>query len=88
MEQIQIDSNIIMQGYVIGYVNYNETSLCDYTLVEKETGRHLDPINFNDYRFKAFRVQGENVIFKYRLLRRANRCVDIQPIELMDIKFN
>ena len=79
-------TDLIKQGYELGTVHYNENSFCDYTIILQETGFHLDPVNFNDDRFNAFREQGKNVIFKYLPLRRTNRCNNIQPVELSDIK--
>lgn len=86
-EGVKNKADFINEGYEFGTVHYNENSLCEFTIMLKATGFHLDPVNFNDDGFNTFRVQGKNVILKYRLLRRANRCDTIQPVELTDIRF-
>lgn len=82
----QIESNLIKEGYVIATVVHNKNSLCEYTIVDKKTELKFDPINIDNEQFNAFKVDGKDIIIKYRLLRRANRCEYMQPIEIEDIQ--
>ena len=43
-------------------------------------------INILEESYKAMRNDGEKVYYKYRPLRRMNRCTEANPIELIDIK--
>ncbi len=82
----QIEVNLIKKGYVFATVMHNKNSLCEYVIVDKKTGLKFDPINIDNEQFKTFKVDGKDIYFKYRPLRRANRCEDLQPIEIEDIQ--
>ena len=82
----QIELNFINEGYSKGTVVHYKSGLCTYIITEEKTGLKFDPINFDNEQFKSFKVGEKVIYFKYRPLRRANRCNDIQPIELEDVK--
>jgi len=82
----QIEFNLIKEGYTLGIIVYNKDIECSYVIIDNKSGFKYDPININDARFETFKVDKKEVYFKFRLLRRMNRCENIQPIELVDIK--
>lgn len=83
-DQKQIESNLIKEGYTKGKVVHYKSGLCTYIIIDEKTGLKFDPININNEQFKAFKVDKKGIYFKYRPLRRANRCSNVQPIELED----
>ena len=82
----QIEQNLINQGYIIGTVMHVKNSLCEYIIIDKNTGSKFDPINIDNEHFKTFKINEKVIYYKYRPLRRVNRCKDIQPIEIEDIR--
>lgn len=54
---------------------------CPYTIRIKELSYLLDPINLSD----EFKVDGLRVRFDYRPLRRANRCKEANPVEVVSM---
>ncbi len=85
-DSTQIEIDLIKQGFIPAIVKHDKNSECEYILVNINSGVKFDPINFKDEKFKTFQVNGKEVYVKYRLLRRANRCKDVQPIEVEDIR--
>ncbi len=84
----QIESKLIKEGYFKGRVVHYKSGLCTYIIIDEKTDLKFDPINFDNEQFETFKVEGKAIYYKYRLLRRANRCSDVQPIELENVQSN
>ncbi|MBT8254781.1 MAG: hypothetical protein HKN00_02045 [Flavobacteriaceae bacterium] len=80
------DNKLIEAGYSVGTLEYLDRSPCPYVIKIEGSQDKLDPVNIGDAKFGSFRKNGEKVYFKYRSLRRMNRCQEARPIELTDIK--
>jgi len=77
-----IASEMKEKGYNSGIIIYStKEGDCEYT-IQVDTGATFDPINLAD-KFKNHR---EKVWFKYRGLRRANRCPNANPVEIEDMQ--
>ena len=80
-----IDKRLIQEGYRLGTIEYNPASKCPYILKDAESGITYDPINFPEEKFKAFHNKNSKVYFKYRGLRRPNRCHDMLPVHIIGV---
>jgi hypothetical protein len=86
-EQIKaMDKEMIGEGFQLGVVKHLKESECSYIIIDQATKAQFDPINILEESYKAMRNDGEKVYYKYRPLRRMNRCTEANPIELIDIK--
>jgi hypothetical protein len=86
-EQIKaMDKEMIGEGFQLGVVKHLKESECSYIIIDQVTKAQFDPINITEESYKAMRNDGEKVYYKYRPLRRMNRCTEANPIELVDIK--
>lgn len=81
-----IEDKLIEEGYDIGLVKYVENSDCPFIIYSENTEVQFDPINFDSPEFTTFKSNDLKVYFKYRPLRRMNRCNEASPIELVSIK--
>ncbi len=81
-----IEDKLIEEGYDIGIVKYVENSDCPYVIYNENSKVQFDPINFDSTEFASFKSNDLKVYFKYRPLRRMNRCNEASPIELVSIK--
>ena len=81
-----MDKRLIQEGYRLGTIEYNPESNCPYKLTDEENSITYDPINFSDEKFKAFYNKNSKVYFKYRGLRRPNRCLNMLPIHIIEIQ--
>lgn len=72
------------EGYLEGIIIANEdkNSTCAFYIKEMKTNQLLDPINLD----KDFKVANKKVWFTYSSLRMQNRCGNIRPISIDDIK--
>lgn len=72
------------EGYLEGVIiaNKDKNSTCDFYIKEIKTDKLLDPINLD----KDFKVADKKVWFTYGPLRMRNRCGNIQPVSIDDIK--
>ena len=84
-ETMAQDKNIT-DGYSKGTIVQMRNSSCPFIIVKEDDQVKLDPINFDTEKFMAFRKAGDTVYFKFRMLRRMNRCPEAHPIELTAIK--
>lgn len=82
----QMKQDLSNEGFSSGVVKYLKGSKCPYIIVDDKTGAQFDPINMDDETFANYKKDQEKVYYKYRPLRRMNRCNEAQPIELEDIK--
>ncbi len=85
-ESIIMNEKLINDGYSVGAIKYTDNGDCSYTIIDDKTKSKLDPINMSDKKFEAFKSKSTKVYFKYRSLRRANRCSDARPIEIVDMQ--
>ena len=81
-----MDSEMIGEGFQLGVVKHLKESECSYIIIDQATKAQFDPINITEELYKAIRNDGEKVYYKYRPLRRMNRCPEANPVELIDIK--
>ena len=81
-----LDSTMINEGFHIGIISYQKESDCAYVIIDQTSNAKLDPINISEDTYKLLRNNGEKIYYKYRPLRRMNRCPEANPIELIDIK--
>ncbi len=81
-----IDETYVSKGYSIGVIKYFAGSKCNWIIIDEIANTKFDPINIGEDNFKRFMIDDNGVYFKYRPLRRKNRCNDVQPIELVDIQ--
>jgi PBP1b-binding outer membrane lipoprotein LpoB len=79
-------NKMINDGFHLGEIKHLKESECSYIIIDQETEAKFDPINITDALYKAIRNDGEKVYYKYRPLRRMNRCTEANPIEIIDIK--
>lgn len=86
MTSEQMHTMMLNKGYSIGTIKYLDQSKCPYVIFDETTKVLLDPINFEAPKFDEFKRNDEKVYFKYRPLRRMNRCNDASPVELEDLK--
>ena len=72
------------EGYLEGIIIANEdkNSSCLFYIKELKTNMLLDPINLD----KDFKVNNEKVWFTYSSLRMQNRCGNVRPVSIDDIK--
>lgn len=80
------DSKLVADGYILASVKYQEDSKCSYILVDEKKNLMYDPINFDAEKFASFKSNDAKVYVKFRGLRMPNRCPNIQPVELTEIK--
>lgn len=81
-----MDNEMIDEGFQLGVVKHLKESECNYIIIDQTTKAQFDPINITEESYKAIRNDGEKIYYKYRPLRRMNRCTEANPIELIDIK--
>jgi hypothetical protein len=81
-----MDNQMTGEGFQLGVIRYLKESECSYIIIDQTTEAQFDPINIGEDSYKAIRNDGEKVYYKYRPLRRMNRCPEANPIELIDIK--
>lgn len=74
------------EGFKIGVVNFNEDGRCVYTITDQSTNVIYDPVNFMEIAADNLRFDAVTVYFKFRPLRMMNRCENLQPIEITEIK--
>ena len=77
---------LINDGYLIGTVIYLEKSKCGYIIIDEKTKTKYDPINIDEDKFNEFKTNKNTIYYKYRLLRMMNRCNNVNPIQLVDVK--
>ena len=80
------DKQMKHDGFDIGHVKYQPESNCDYIIINKDTRVKLDPINIGDKSFISLKNDIQSIYYKYRPLRRMNRCPEATPILLVTIK--
>lgn len=80
------DKQMKHDGFDIGHVKYQPESNCDYIIINKDTHVKLDPINIGDKSFIFLKNDITSVYYKYRPLRRMNRCPEAIPILLVTVK--
>ncbi len=80
------DKQMKHDGFDIGHVKYQPESNCDYIIINKDTHVKLDPINIGDKSFIFLKNDIKSVYYKYRPLRRMNRCPEAIPILLVTVK--
>ncbi len=84
-----IPLNVNSEGndtFKLGRITYLENSDCAYIIVDEKTTSKFDPINFKSAKYLPYKKNNLLIYYKYRPLRMANRCYNIQPIELVAIK--
>ena len=80
------DKQMKHDGFDIGHVKYQPESNCDYIIINKDTRVKLDPINIGDKSFISLKNDIQSIYYKYRPLRRMNRCPEAIPILLVTVK--
>ena len=80
------DKQMKHDGFDIGHVKYQPESNCDYIIINKDTHVKLDPINIGDKSFIFLKNDIKSIYYKYRPLRRMNRCPEAIPILLVTVK--
>lgn len=80
------DKQMKHDGFDIGHVKYQPESNCDYIIINKDTHVKLDPINIGDKSFIFLKNDIQSIYYKYRPLRRMNRCPEAIPILLVTVK--
>lgn len=80
------DETYVSKGFSMGTIKYIANSKCNWIIIEEKTKVKLDPINIGDTNFKTFLINDSDIYFKYRPLRRMNRCNDALPVEVVDIQ--
>lgn len=78
--------DMIKDGFVVGTIKSNKGSSCPYIIIDEKRDLKYDPINLDDEKFKAFRVEEQKIYFKFTPLRRMNRCSEATPIQLIEIE--
>lgn len=81
-----MDNEMISEGFHLGKIKHLKESECTYIIIDGATNAKFDPINISEETYKYLRNDGEKVYYKYRPLRRMNRCPEANPIELIEIK--
>jgi hypothetical protein len=81
-----MDAQMLNDGFHIGKIKELKNSKCDYIIIDETTHVQLDPINFSEDDYKAYKKDAQKIYFKYRPLRMMNRCTDANPIQLTSIK--
>ncbi|MCO4821018.1 MAG: hypothetical protein KC469_03045 [Flavobacteriaceae bacterium] len=76
----------IKAGYKLGLVEFNEEGKCVYTITDQSTNEVYDPVNFMEIAEDDLKNDIVKVYYKFRPLRMMNRCDDLQPIEITEIK--
>lgn len=82
----EMETTLLNQGYAQGTISYMKDSECTYIITDDKTGAKYDPVNMDLEKYSAFKKEGMQVYYKYRPLRRMNRCMEAHPIELEDMK--
>lgn len=73
-------------GYTRVRITGTKSSDCPFVLAIENSEEKLDPVNLDEEKFSSYRKDGELIWIKYRRLRRANRCPDANPIEIIEVK--
>jgi len=81
-----MDTQMINDGFKLGEIKHLKNSECTYIIIDENSKAKFDPINISEETYKSIRNDGEKVYYKYRPLRRMNRCPEANPISLIDIK--
>ena len=81
-----IDTQMLNDGFHLGEIKHLKNSECEYIIIDQTTKAKFDPINIFDDTYKSIRIDSVKVYYKYRPLRRMNRCTEANPISLIDIK--
>ncbi|MFT7627272.1 MAG: hypothetical protein ACI9OS_000919 [Ulvibacter sp.] len=78
------DDKMINEGYTKGRIVYSDKpDDCAYTIqLEGKDNLMYDPMNLD----VEFQKHDENIWFTFSPLRRMNRCVKANPINITDIK--
>jgi hypothetical protein len=74
------DMSSFTKGTIVAHKEPNST--CSFYVVIESNDEKLDPINLK----KEFKTDQAKVWFTFNRLRMANRCNNIKPISLTDIK--
>jgi len=80
------DKQMKHDGFDIGHVKYQPESNCAYIIINEDTHAKLDPINIGDKSFIFLKNDIRSIYYKYRPLRRMNRCPEATPILLVTVK--
>lgn len=80
------DSLMINQGFQLGTIKYLDNSACEYIIIDHKSRAKFDPVNILVMAFEPLKKESQKIYFKYRPLRRMNRCLEANPILLNDIK--
>lgn len=86
IEHKAMDSQMTNDGFKLGEIKHLKDSECTYIIIDQNSKAKFDPINILEETYKSIRNDGEKVYYKYRPLRRMNRCTEANPISLIDIK--
>ena len=81
-----VDTELMKEGYLSGMIKNQPNSDCPFVLIDEKSEIKYDPMNIKEEKFKSFVDKDQMVYFKILPLRRANRCPDISPVQLIDIK--
>lgn len=81
-----MNEKLINDGYSFGTIKYTDNGDCSYVIVDEKSKAKLDPMNMGVKKYDAFKNKSMRIYFKYRNLRRSNRCGDARPIELVDMQ--
>ena len=73
-------------GFDVGHVKHQPESNCDYIIINEDTHVKLDPINIADKPFIFLKNDIQSIYYRYRPLRRMNRCPEATPILLVAVK--
>ena len=76
-----VESEMKEKGFTLGtLMKSDQNSVCEYVIQVNETLKY-DPVNLTD----EFKLDTQEVWFKFIGLRRANRCPNISPIQITEI---
>lgn len=81
-----MDTQMLNDGFQLGQIQQLKNSECKYVIIDKTTNAKFDPVNISEEVFKDFQKDTLKIYYKYRPLRRMNRCTDANPVELIEIK--
>lgn len=82
-EPKQISNEVPKEEFIKGQiVSFDGEGDCAYAIKTIGEGfEYLDPLNLDD----KYKIDGQQIWFKYRGLRRENRCENARPVEIIEI---
>ncbi len=81
-----IESDYSGEGFTKVLMTGTKSVDCPFILVMDGSNEKLDPVNLEDEKFSIDKKEGASIWIKFQRLRRANRCPEANPVQILEVK--